>query len=507
MKYSRLYKTLARLAIGVISLASVSVMAQQRVSVSGNVLFGSVPLCALVLINGESQFSCDGSGRYDLNVPLDGNGQVKIQSFADGFAPVSQVLTPSGDTEYQINMFRDENGRLFSVRTELLAAATEGHAIISGEVDSAGEPVCALVLANGQSMFSCGSNHGNFSLEVPLDASANVTLQIFAAGFQPYKRVMNGLQGSFGRYTKILVDLDNNGRVDEEIVPVYTDEGLFESVTWSYVGDDTVDLMNSTSDGGTAAYYFEFDDAGRMTHMNQEFDPAPEFVTPYTLDRAEIEHVYGEEGELVSATRQFYDRQGHLVSDISWDFFYNDGRLINFDRFDVDSSVSPAEIGEYEYRPDGLVSKLTQTAEHSSSEAIHEWTADGMFLRKTTTYSFSPLAWIVEAYYDEMGRLSRSISYNAVFQGDGTLFNATVDHLRDENGRLIRQEIDLDNDGSIDATREFEWEEEPCLPVLLLDPGIPANYTLDEAPSSHYAPGTGFIMFSGCQDRIPLGDG
>ena len=41
----------------------------------------------MVLANGQYTFSCDGAGGYALNVPLDDNGQVKLQVYADGFAP------------------------------------------------------------------------------------------------------------------------------------------------------------------------------------------------------------------------------------------------------------------------------------------------------------------------------------------------------------------------------------------------------------------------------------
>ncbi|MEZ5541727.1 MAG: hypothetical protein R3F42_06760 [Pseudomonadota bacterium] len=45
------------------------------------------PVCALVLANGQHMFSCDGGGNYALNIPLDANGQFKLQVYADGFAP------------------------------------------------------------------------------------------------------------------------------------------------------------------------------------------------------------------------------------------------------------------------------------------------------------------------------------------------------------------------------------------------------------------------------------
>lgn len=64
------------------------------VNITGRVLSqdSETPVCAIVLANGQFQFSCDGSGNYSLDIPLDGKGQFKIQVYADGFAPNIQVF-------------------------------------------------------------------------------------------------------------------------------------------------------------------------------------------------------------------------------------------------------------------------------------------------------------------------------------------------------------------------------------------------------------------------------
>jgi hypothetical protein len=66
--------------------------AGQRIDISGSVLLQDTPtpICAMVLANGQFMFSCDGSGSYALNIPLDTNGQFKLQVYADGFAPTIQ---------------------------------------------------------------------------------------------------------------------------------------------------------------------------------------------------------------------------------------------------------------------------------------------------------------------------------------------------------------------------------------------------------------------------------
>ena len=63
-------------------------------NISGQVLLQDTqtPICALVLANGQFMFSCDGTGNYALNIPLDANSQFKLQAYADGLAPSIQVF-------------------------------------------------------------------------------------------------------------------------------------------------------------------------------------------------------------------------------------------------------------------------------------------------------------------------------------------------------------------------------------------------------------------------------
>ena len=52
-------------------------------------------------------------------------------------------------------------------------AQTE-RADINGTVTYNGTAVCAMVLANGQYMFSCGEDLGTFDLEVPLNENGEI---------------------------------------------------------------------------------------------------------------------------------------------------------------------------------------------------------------------------------------------------------------------------------------------------------------------------------------------
>jgi hypothetical protein len=66
--------------------------AGKRIDVSGTVLLQNTqtPVCAMVLGNGQFGFTCDGTGTYAANIPLDANGQYKLQVYAQGFAPMVQ---------------------------------------------------------------------------------------------------------------------------------------------------------------------------------------------------------------------------------------------------------------------------------------------------------------------------------------------------------------------------------------------------------------------------------
>jgi len=68
--------------------------AGKRINISGKVLMhnSQTPVCAMVLANGQRVFSCDGTGSYALHIPLDTNGQFKLQVYADGFAPTIQTF-------------------------------------------------------------------------------------------------------------------------------------------------------------------------------------------------------------------------------------------------------------------------------------------------------------------------------------------------------------------------------------------------------------------------------
>lgn len=146
----------------------------------------------MVLANGQHMFTCgDEIGLYDLDVPLDGNREITLYGFCSGFSPFKTIIGPERGGCYDIPMARAASGsREMEIMVESEPGNTNPNWVrISGTVTYDGTPLCAMILANGQNMFSCGADFGTFDLEVPLDGNGEISLYAFAAGFLVFKDV------------------------------------------------------------------------------------------------------------------------------------------------------------------------------------------------------------------------------------------------------------------------------------------------------------------------------
>ncbi len=157
------------------------------VPIQGHVrLADGTPICAMVLANGQYMFSCGGDGAYTLNVPLDPQGQVTLFAFADGFAPFRVTAVPA-QLPGLVRPWTAVPGSPLIAMTRGMECAANTWVHISGDIESfGGAPLCAMVLANGQHMFSCDASQGRYDLTVPADENGNITVFGFADGFQPY---------------------------------------------------------------------------------------------------------------------------------------------------------------------------------------------------------------------------------------------------------------------------------------------------------------------------------
>ena len=92
----RTLKLFRSILVGAMLIIPSFVSATTFINIYGTVTQGTdnAPVCAMVLANGKHMFSCDGTGRYTLTIPLDAQGNYKLQVYADGYLP--NVNTYSG---------------------------------------------------------------------------------------------------------------------------------------------------------------------------------------------------------------------------------------------------------------------------------------------------------------------------------------------------------------------------------------------------------------------------
>jgi hypothetical protein len=144
-------------------------------------------ICAMVLASGKYMFSCSPIGVFSLtDLPLENNGTVKRQIYADGFFPKVDVLTGSSNEAVVMT----QSGTCPSYNVNYDSGFYPGSAgkriYIAGKVlvQDGQTPICAMVLANGQYTFSCDGT-GSYMLRIPLDTNGRFKLQVYADGFAP----------------------------------------------------------------------------------------------------------------------------------------------------------------------------------------------------------------------------------------------------------------------------------------------------------------------------------
>jgi hypothetical protein len=170
---------------GLVRLPEISSPPSSKVNINGRVTYGGNPVCAMTLANGQYMFTPASTGDFSLNVPLDSKGQITLYVFCSGLAPFKRVIYPQEGQGMRIALEKATPGQGMDVNC-LFTPTSPTRVRLSGAVYYKGNPVCAMVLANGQYMFTC-SGDGSFSLDVPLDSKGGITLFAFCSGLPPYR--------------------------------------------------------------------------------------------------------------------------------------------------------------------------------------------------------------------------------------------------------------------------------------------------------------------------------
>lgn len=150
-------------------------------------------ICAMVLASGQFMFSCNPNGVFSFTgLSRENNGTVKRQIYADGFFPKIDILPDSSNDVVVIA----RSGNCPEYNAPYNPGVFPNSAFkpvnIGGKVRVQGSatPVCALVLANGQHMFSCDGT-GSFELNILLDSNGQFKLQVYADGFAPMTQTLD----------------------------------------------------------------------------------------------------------------------------------------------------------------------------------------------------------------------------------------------------------------------------------------------------------------------------
>jgi len=164
------------------------------INISGLVtLEDGTPLCTMVLANGQYMFTCDeNDGIYNLEVPLDDNGKITLFCFCDGQAPFKKEnMTSQEAANFDIIMYpASSDNKEMEVSYEIGEAVTNPEWVkISGTAMYGEIPLCTMILANGQYMFTCNENQGKYEMEVPLNEEGEITLFGFGDDFLQFKKI------------------------------------------------------------------------------------------------------------------------------------------------------------------------------------------------------------------------------------------------------------------------------------------------------------------------------
>lgn len=319
-----------------------------RVTISGFVSDGDgTPLVAMVLANGQHMFTSNPIGEYSLEVPLNAYDEITLYAFCSGRRPFKAVLTPQEASYLDIELHSDpyEKQPLVTIDRLQESSSNPEWFDISGTIQNEmGTPLIAMILANGQHMFT-SDPVGEYSLTVPLDSNGMITLYGFCSGKMPYKEIIDAidddgtgtLQNSLlnGHYAFVLRGFDPDGNA-VAIGGSFTTDGS------GNIGGGIMDINNAgsypktslTINPAPASFYSVSTDNRGMLTLNtsdgtQTFDFALDSITSGVASSGHIisrQYTSGTNGSAISGIIKKQDMSAIALPAVNGDWvFLNEG--------------------------------------------------------------------------------------------------------------------------------------------------------------------------------------
>lgn len=303
------------------------------------------------------------------------------------------------------------------------------------------------------------------------------------------------------RLTTVLYDYDNNGVTDATGTFTYA-SGLGTGTSYVYTGDGVADLFVTEDDDAaqeTGVVGYNADDLlDSFSLTRQLMQPGTEqFDTTLTFTAGELTRV-DSSSTLGGSTNSTFTTLSYAA-----------GRLDEIvERNSSDNSLVFSQ--SYAYGSDDLPNLVSFDSPGIDAVTTMSWRSDGQLddLSSTSTFGGNPLGSGGADYiYDSAGFLqSEAWTFNAPVgsffaEFQGVNYRKTLTY--DASNLKVLEEIDIGDDGSVEATRTFVWEAGPCVPAFIFaSNGRPNFARMDGLP---YVPGTGATWFENCGPVAPSG--
>ena len=311
---------------------------------------------------------------------------------------------------------------------------------IYGDVTFNGDPVCAMVLANGQYMFTC-SGDGSFNLDVPLDSQEQITVYAFCSGMAPYKQIIGAGQGAGIQISMASDEQDQSMDVSCTLQAVngnwvrMNGHVMYNNMPVCAMVLANGQYMFTCSGDGSFSLDVPLDDMGSITLFGFCEGLSP-YKTVYTSENINFNNDT--------------DGDGYTIADGDCD--------------DLSAAVNP---GSSELCSDGIDQDCDgsdlQCGGGGSSEEYHGYDATTEFDPGTPILSMSPqdrrLAWMNDEdgfsydFYGTRDENGYAIGIDQIDMSDGI---ATLSFYYNADGKLIRMES-IDSDLGVSAALVFTY--------------------------------------------------